>query len=123
DQLALQELVSFNIHVRRAYDQYDFTSVFHALGNYCSVNLSTFYFEIIKDILYVEKADSDTRRSAQTACWYILDTMTKLTAPILSFTAYQVSDLYQNNKVESIHLQVFNDLDSMFSGLPAHKDI
>jgi isoleucyl-tRNA synthetase len=118
DQYALNELITFNNSVRQAYDEYDFTAVFHHLGNYCSVNLSTFYFEIVKDILYVEKADSHARRSSQTACWYILDTMTKLMAPILSFTAEQVSDLYQKDKKESIHLQVFNDLDSMLKKLP-----
>jgi len=72
--------------------------------------LSSFYLDIIKDRLYVEQADGQSRRSAQTACWYILDTLTRLTAPILSFTAEQVSDHYQKNKTASIHLQAFNEL-------------
>jgi isoleucyl-tRNA synthetase len=57
--------------------------------------------------LYVEKADGIARRSAQTVCWYILDTLTRLIAPILSITAEQLSDCYQKDKKESIHLQTF----------------
>ncbi len=110
DQYALQELFAFNNEVRMAYEEYDFTAAFHKFGDYCSGNLSTFYLEIVKDCLYVEKADGHARRSVQTACWHILDAMTRLIAPILSFTAEQVSDLYQKNKTESIHLQQFAKL-------------
>ncbi len=73
-------------------------------------NLSSFYLDIIKDRLYVEKADGTARRSAQTACWYILDTLTRLMAPILSFNAELISDNYQKDKTKSIHLQLFNGL-------------
>lgn len=122
DQYALHELRAFNDTVRQAYDEYNFTAVYHNLGNYCSVNLSTFYFEIVKDILYVEKSDSHARRSAQTACWYILDTMTKLMAPIFSFTAEQISDLYQTDKKESIHLQTFSNLKVSLKKLPTQDE-
>lgn len=117
DQYALQELFEANYAILDAYDRYDFTAVFHKLGDYCSVNLSIFYLEIIKDCLYVEKADGHVRRSAQTACYYILDTLTRLMAPIFSFTAEQVSDLYQKNKTTSIHLQQFNRLENIRSFL------
>jgi isoleucyl-tRNA synthetase len=98
DQYALQELFEFNYAVLDAYAQYDFTAVFHKLSDYCSTNLSTFYLEIVKDCLYVEKADGHARRSVQTACWHILDTLTRLMAPIFSFTAEQISDLYQKDR-------------------------
>jgi len=110
DKYALQELLLVNYEVVQAYVDYDFTEVFHRLSSYCAVNLSSFYLAIIKDRLYVEKANGQKRRSAQTACWYILDTLTRLMAPVLSFTAEQVSDCYQQNKTESIHLQQFADL-------------
>lgn len=110
DKYALQELLLVNYEVIQAYVDYDFTEVFHRLSSYCAVNLSSFYLAIIKDRLYVEKANGQKRRSAQTACWYILDTLTRLMAPVLSFTAEQVSDCYQQNKTESIHLQQFADL-------------
>lgn len=108
DQYALQDLFEFNYAVLDAYARYDFTSIFHQLSDYCSVNLSMFYLEIVKDCLYVERADGHARRSVQTACYHILDTLTRLMAPIFSFTAEQISDLYQKGKTESIHLQRFN---------------
>jgi isoleucyl-tRNA synthetase len=114
DQYALQELFEVHYKVLKAYAEYDFTAVFHAISDYCSVNLSAFYLDIIKDRLYVDLAHGQERRSAQTACWYIVDTLTKLMAPILSFTAEQVSDHYQKDKKESIHLQKFNTLQSIW---------
>ncbi|MGB8367510.1 MAG: isoleucine--tRNA ligase, partial [Candidatus Babeliales bacterium] len=114
DKYALQELLFVNYEIIQAYTDYDFTAAFHRLSSYSAVNLSSFYLGIIKDRLYVEKADGKKRRSAQTACWYILDTLTRLIAPILSFTAEQVSDCYQQNKTESIHLQQFANLTSIW---------
>lgn len=111
DQYALQELYTLNNTIVEKYNEYDFTAIFHILGDYAAVNLSAFYLDIIKDRLYVEKADGHARRSAQTACWYILDTLTKLMAPILSFNAEMISDHYQKNKTQSIHLQNFATLD------------
>ena len=114
DQYALQELFEINTLLLDAYAQYDFTKVFHVLSDYCAVNLSAFYLDIIKDRLYVEKSDGLKRRSAQTACFYILDTLTRLMSPILSFTAEQVSDEYQKDKIESIHLQPFAEIPSIW---------
>lgn len=114
DQYALQELFEFNYTVLDAYRRYDFTAISHALGDYCSVNLSTVYFEIVKDCLYVEKADGHARRSVQTACWYILDTLVRLIAPICSFAAEQISDHYQTDKKNSIHLQHFTLLKDLW---------
>ncbi len=114
DQYALQELYEFQKKVLDAYGQYDFTRVFHLLADYNSVNLSSFYLDIIKDRLYVEKPNGLQRRSAQTACWYILDALTKLIAPILSFTAEQLSDHYQTDKTESIHLQHFAKVENIW---------
>jgi isoleucyl-tRNA synthetase len=113
DQYALQELVTFNQTIIGHYQAYNFTAVFHNLADYCSGNLSSFYLDIVKDRLYVEKANGPLRRGAQTVCWYILDTLTKLMAPILSFTAEQLSDHYQRGKKESIHLQSFAHLQGL----------
>jgi len=111
DQYALRTLFLFSRDIRDAYERSDFTEVFHRLTDYCTKELSSLYLDVVKDRLYVEKSSGDKRRSAQTVCWYILDTLTKLTAPILSFTAEQISDYYQKSgKEESIHLQKFTDL-------------
>ncbi|TET06819.1 isoleucine--tRNA ligase [Candidatus Dependentiae bacterium] len=117
DQYALYELCEINRSIRDYYNNYDFTAVSHTLAHYCSTELSHFYLDIIKDRLYVEKAEGTLRRSAQTACWHILDTVTKLIAPILSFTAENLSDYYQKGKTQSIHLQRFNTLDILWNQL------
>lgn len=107
DRYAMGKLLELNKQLIDEYLQADFTRVFHELADYCSSELSSFYLDIVKDRLYVEKPDGIERRSAQTACWFILDTMTRLMAPILSFTAELISDHYQKNKRQSIHLQSF----------------
>lgn len=107
DAYALKELAEFNKVVQQAYKEYDFTAVYHLFADYCAGQLSSFYLDIIKDRLYTDVADGHARRSAQTACWHILDVMTKLMAPVLSLTAEQLSDCYQKDKKESIHLQQF----------------
>lgn len=117
DQYALEELYEFSSAIQYYYITSDFTSVYHALSDYCTVTLSARYLDIIKDRLYTDKADGLARRSAQTACWMILDTVTKLMAPILSFAAEQISDHYQADKQESIHLQNFNELTSIWQSL------
>ncbi len=105
DYYALVDLSHANEEIIRLYAAGDFTGVFHALSEYCSNELSAFYLDIVKDRLYVERGFN--RRSAQTTLWYILDTLTRLIAPVLSFTAEQISDHYQKDKKESIHLQPF----------------
>src|SRR5262249_44732839 len=105
---ALVQLSALNEKMITAYtNTADFTMVFHGLADYCTTELSAFYLDIVKDRLYCDKARSHQRRSSQTALWYILDTLTRLMAPILSFTAEQISDHYQKNKTLSIHLQPF----------------
>ena len=107
DKRALEQLHELNNTLIEEYKKSNFTAVTHGLADYVSVELSARYFDIIKDRLYVEAPKSILRRSAQTACYAILDTLTRLIAPIMSFTAEQVSDIYQKNKKESMHLQQF----------------
>lgn len=123
DAYALAQLAAFNQKIIRLYNEYNFTAIFHALGDYCSVDLSAFYLDIIKDRLYVEKADGNLRRSAQTVCFYILDALTKAMAPILSFTAEQLSDQYQKGKAKSIHLQAFADFSAIQNNMRKRDQI
>jgi isoleucyl-tRNA synthetase len=109
DYYALTRLSALNGTLIERYSKGDFTAVFHGLAEYCSSELSSFYLDIIKDRLYVERPDGRLRRSAQTAMWLILDTLTRLMAPVLSFTAELISDHYQKGKQVSIHLQPFVD--------------
>ena len=108
DRYALTQLSALNHKIITAYtQQVDFTTVFHVLADYCTNDLSAFYLDIVKDRLYCDAVSSHQRRSSQTALWYILDTLTRLIAPILSFTAEQIADHYQKDKKDSIHLQQF----------------
>ncbi|HWP57323.1 MAG TPA: isoleucine--tRNA ligase [Candidatus Acidoferrales bacterium] len=75
---------------RSAYDRFEFHAVYHALNNFCSVDLSAIYLDIVKDRLYCEGARSEKRRAAQTALYKVLETLVHLMAPILSFTAEEV---------------------------------
>ena len=123
DRLALEQLCAIEHEIRVAYESYDIAAVFHTLVDYCSGDLSSFYLDIIKDRLYCDQADGQLRRSAQTACWYILDTLTRLMAPILSFTAERVSDCYQQDKQQSIHLQDLASLNALGEALElAYRD-
>jgi len=105
DRYALDQLYTVYQKVMQSYDVYHLTGVIHSINNYCTKDLSAVYLDILKDRLYVEKADSIQRRSAQTVMYHILDIATRLMAPILSFTAEDLSDYYQKNKKASIHLQ------------------
>lgn len=90
DKWALLRLEQVLETVTDAYENYQFHVMYHAVHNYCTVDLSAIYLDVIKDRLYTEKTNSTIRRSAQTAMYQILDTLVKILAPVLSFTAEEV---------------------------------
>ena len=90
DKWALTKLNSLIAACRKSYNNYEFHMVSHAINDFCVVDLSSFYLDIIKDRLYCEEKDGLRRRSAQTALFLILDTMAKLFAPILAFTCDEI---------------------------------
>ena len=90
DRWAVTRLNSLIEKCEAAYCNYDFHVVSHAVNDFCVVELSSFYLDIIKDRLYCDETDGVSRRSAQTALWLILDTMTKIFAPILAFTCDEI---------------------------------
>ncbi len=73
-----------------AYESYDYHVIYHSIRNFCVVDMSNFYLDILKDRLYTEKADSALRRSAQTAMYKILSTLVRLMAPILAYTSEEI---------------------------------
>ena len=90
DRWAMTKLNELIEKVEDAYRNYEFHVISHAINDFCVVELSSFYLDIIKDRLYCEAPDGLKRRSAQTALWYILDTLTKMFAPILAFTCDEI---------------------------------
>lgn len=109
DKLALINLQKISDKVLKAYKDYDFATAYQTINNYCANDLSALYLDVLKDRLYIEKADGLLRRSGQTAMFVILDTITRLMAPILSFLAEEVYSTYKKDN-NSIHLQDFNNL-------------
>ena len=109
DKYALTKLNWVMERVTRAYRDFDFHVVFHTLYNYCSVDLSSLYLDILKDRLYCEKKDGLKRRSAQTTLHLILTSLVKLMAPILSFTAEEVWQEFKHSEsgIPSVHLAAF----------------
>lgn len=73
--------------VKKAYDDYEFAVVYHAIHNFCTIELSSFYLDFAKDVVYIEHADHPDRRSMQTVFYETLMALVKLTAPILPHTA------------------------------------
>ncbi|MRR49481.1 MAG: isoleucine--tRNA ligase [Rhodocyclaceae bacterium] len=90
DRYALALTRQLQDQVGADYERYEFHKVVQALQNFCSEDLGAFYLDILKDRLYTTGADSRARRSAQSALWHILQTVTRLMAPILSFTAEEI---------------------------------
>lgn len=90
DKWALAKLNNLIDKVKDAYDKYEFHIVYHAIHNFCVVDMSNFYLDVLKDRLYTEKADSKQRRAAQTSIYLILNAMTRMIAPILAFTSDEI---------------------------------
>ncbi len=88
DRWALEAIRSLTATVRDAYDHYDFSRAYHAIYNFCVIDMSNFYMDVIKDRLYC--ADDQARRCAQTALYRILVDFTRLLAPILCFTSQEI---------------------------------
>ncbi|MFA6526862.1 MAG: isoleucine--tRNA ligase [Candidatus Babeliales bacterium] len=107
DSYALARLHEVYHDVIKAYEAYKFAQVVSIINNYCANDLSAVYLDIVKDRLYVEGKGSRARRSAQTTLFHILDTLTHLLAPMLSFTAEDIASHYQKENQGSIHLQDF----------------
>ena len=110
DRYALHALNELVKNVRAAYDRYEFHGVYRAVYNFCVVDMSNFYLDIIKDRLYCG-AEAE-RRSAQTALYYILDGMTRLIAPILAFTSDEIWHAMKHAQSVDAESVLLNDMPS-----------
>ena len=102
--------------VRKAYNSYEFHVVSHAINDFCVVELSSFYLDILKDRLYCEEANGNRRRSAQTALFLILDAMTKLFAPILAFTCDEIWQAMPHRDSDDARNVLLNQMPENFEG-------
>lgn len=112
DRWALHRLQKLIRRIREAFERFEFHLVYHTVQNFCAVEMSALYFDILKDRLYTFPSSSKGRRSAQTVLYQILKDLTSLMAPILSFTTEEVWQHLPGEKEKeiSIHLTSFPEV-------------
>lgn len=114
DRWAIMRLQDVIKRVKKAYEEFEFHQVFHTVHNFCVRDLSAFYLDILKDRLYTFKADSSERRAAQWVLYNIAESLIKLIAPILSFTAEEAWQHLPFKKTESVFLENMPEVDESF---------
>ena len=110
DQWAVSRLNALVAECRKSYDGYEFHAVYRAIYNFCVVEMSNFYLDIIKDRLYCEAPGSFPRRSAQSAMYIVLDAMVRLLAPILAFTSEEIWAAMPHAEGDDAESVLFNDM-------------
>ena len=114
DKWVLTKLDALTKLVRKSYNGYEFHVVTHAMNDFCVVELSSFYLDILKDRLYCEEATGLRRRSAQTALFLILDAMAKLFAPILAFTCDEIWQAMPHRESDDARNVLLNQMPASF---------
>jgi len=113
DRYILARYADVGERILRAYEAYDYSTIFQALNAFTTVDLSAFYADVSKDRLYTFAARAPERRSAQTAMFIMADGLTRLMAPILSFTADEIWRYLPERLEESVHIAVFPSADDL----------
>jgi isoleucyl-tRNA synthetase len=115
DRYMLRQTAAFAADVRNWYDEFAFHKIYHRVNHFCIVDLSAFYFDVLKDRLYISAPKSRARRSAQTAIWRIGEGLVRLLAPIMTFSSEEIWRYLPavNHRPESVH----------FAQFPAASDI
>ena len=118
DQYILARTATLDAKIRAAYDTFEFHRAYHALNEFVNTDLSALYLDVLKDRLYTFAPNHPARRSAQTALWRIAESLTRLIAPILSFTADEVWQLLPEveGREPSVHLALFPEMKDIVPG-------
>lgn len=106
DQYMLNSLNKLNLDVQKAYKEYRFSDVSSMLTNFMSNDLSSYYLDYTKDILYIDKANSIRRKSVQTVIYHMVETLVRCWAPILVHTCEEIHD-FMDDEYQSVHLMSF----------------
>ena len=110
DKFALFKLNNLQEKALKAYNDFNFFVIYHAVHNFCIVDMSNFYFDVVKDRLYCDSKNSLSRRAVQTTLFLILDLFVKIVAPIISFTAEEIWKLMPHKKNCDIESVFFNSM-------------
>ncbi len=122
DRWAVTRLNALIEKVEASYRNYEFHVVSHAINDFCVVDLSSFYLDIIKDRLYCEERDGLKRRSAQTALFLILDSMTRMFAPILAFTCDEIWQAMPHRAGDDGRNVLLNEMNKPFADYALSED-
>ena len=124
DQYILLRAAEVTKDVRGHYDTFTFHKAYQRLNDFCIVDLSAIYFDVLKDRLYTSAPKSHARRSAQTVLWRLGDALVRLMAPIISFTADEVWEFLPKlrGSPDSVHLTLFPEARDLTGDLPAGFD-
>jgi isoleucyl-tRNA synthetase len=122
DRWALTRLQGLIMAVTRAYEAFEFRQIVHELDYFCSVDMSAVYLDVLKDRLYTFRPDAPARRAAQTVLWEVLSALTRLMAPVLSFTAEEIwkmlpEPMKADSQAPSVHLMRFPEADPCWHDL------
>lgn len=112
DKWAIAKLNEVTEKVMDGYKTFEFHNVYHTIQKFCIVDMSNFYLDVLKDRLYVEKADSIERRTAQSTIYLILNALVKMIAPVLSYTAEEIWKYMPHLKTENTESVFLNDMNS-----------
>src|SRR5580658_541500 len=109
DRYMLRQMAALAVEVERAYEEFAFHKIYHRVNDFCTVELSRFYFDVLKDRLYTAAPFSLGRRAAQTAIWRIGEALVRLLAPVMSFTCEEVWQYLPpvDGRQESVHVAMF----------------
>lgn len=110
DRLALYRLNNLIETVKSAYDKFEFHQIYHAVHNFCVIDMSNFYLDIIKDRLYCDKTNGLSRRAAQTTIYTIIHAFTRLIAPILAFTSEEIWSFLPHTETEDACSVLLSDM-------------
>jgi isoleucyl-tRNA synthetase len=123
DRWMLERTAELITKCREWYAGYDFHRVYHAVHDFCVVDLSAFYYDVLKDRLYTKAAGNKSRRSAQTAIWKITSALVRLIAPVLVFTSEEIWKYLPKAKGDqaSVHMTEFPAAESLIAKIDAQK--
>jgi isoleucyl-tRNA synthetase len=123
DRWMLERTADLVKRCREWYASYEFHRIYHAIHDFCVVDLSAFYYDVLKDRLYTKAANNTARRSGQTAIWKITSALVRLAAPLLTFTAEEIWKYLPKaaGEPDSVHVALFPEPAELRTGLAADK--
>jgi isoleucyl-tRNA synthetase len=123
DQWMLERTADLVKRCREWYASYEFHRIYHAIHDFCVVDLSAFYYDVLKDRLYTKAVKNKSRRSAQTAVWRITSALVRLACPVLVFTSEEIWKYLpkMEGEPDSVHMALFLEEAELRTGIAASK--